>query len=61
MLQVFGIPDERLGEQVCAWIKVKEGESVTVDDVKDFCKGNVNKHLAPILIQLFSRHYFVFI
>ena len=35
------MPDERLGEQVCAWIKLKEGEQATEQEMKDYCKGEV--------------------
>lgn len=38
---MVGVPDDRLGEELCAWIKVKDGESLTEADVKSFCKGKV--------------------
>jgi len=33
-VQVFGVPDEKLGELVCAWIQVVDGGSLTEDDVR---------------------------
>ena len=42
-MQVIGLPDERLGEIVCAWIKLKEGQTATVEEIKEFCKGEVSK------------------
>ena len=36
------MPDPRLGEQVCAWIKLHQGEKATEEEIKDFCKGEVN-------------------
>ena len=41
LFQVIGVPDERLGEQVCACIKLKPGQTATEQDIKDFCKGQV--------------------
>lgn len=38
---VFGVPDERVGEELCVWIKLKSGMQMTADEVKEFCKGNV--------------------
>ncbi|KAI8510837.1 Acyl-CoA synthetase member 2 mitochondrial, partial [Branchiostoma belcheri] len=47
-VQVIGVPDERMVEEVCAWIKLKEGEILGEDDVKTFCKGQpsvLQRHL----------------
>ena len=41
-IKVIGIPDDRLGEQVCACIKLKEGHTATEEDIKQFCKGKVS-------------------
>ena len=49
--QVFGVPDERHGEEVCAWIKVKEGEKLTEEDIKAFCKGNISHFKIPRYIK----------
>ncbi|KAM7308218.1 medium-chain acyl-CoA ligase ACSF2, mitochondrial [Ixodes scapularis] len=40
-VQVVGVPDSRLGEEVCAWIILKPGKSLSEEDVKGFCKGKV--------------------
>ena len=34
-VQVFGVPDTRFGEELCAWIKVRAGETLTADEVRD--------------------------
>jgi len=39
--QVVGIPDERLGEAVLAWIRLKTGESATEDELRKFCEGQI--------------------
>lgn len=39
-VQVIGVPDEYYGEEVCAWIKMKEGaEPLNEEKVREFCKG----------------------
>jgi acyl-CoA synthetase (AMP-forming)/AMP-acid ligase II len=37
---VVGYPDERLGERVCAFVTLKSGESITLDEIKDFMKDS---------------------
>ncbi|XP_046389168.1 medium-chain acyl-CoA ligase ACSF2, mitochondrial isoform X2 [Ischnura elegans] len=45
--QVFGIPDVRLGEVVCAWVRCKKGMSLTSEDLKEFCKGKIANFKIP--------------
>ena len=40
-VQVVGIPDERLGEVVLAWIRLKPGEPVTEAELRKFCEGQI--------------------
>jgi fatty-acyl-CoA synthase len=40
-VQVVGIPDERLGEVVLAWIRLKTGESATEDEIRKFGEGQI--------------------
>jgi fatty-acyl-CoA synthase len=40
-IQVIGVPDAKYGEQVCAWIKVKEGHTLTEQQVKDYCNEKI--------------------
>jgi fatty-acyl-CoA synthase len=46
-VQVVGLPDEKLGETVAAWIKLKSGESVTEDEVREFCRGKISHFKIP--------------
>ncbi|XP_072024538.1 medium-chain acyl-CoA ligase ACSF2, mitochondrial-like [Amphiura filiformis] len=50
-IQVIGIPDERLGEEVCAWIKLKSGQQATPEEIKQFCKGQIAHFKIPKVIQ----------
>jgi len=44
---VFGVPDERLGEEVGAAVYLKPGESVTLDELKVFCANRLAKYKIP--------------
>ena len=44
---ITGVPDERLGETVLAWIKVKAGESATEEEICDFCRGRIAHFKIP--------------
>jgi len=46
-IQVAGVPDEKFGEQVGAFIVLHEGREVKPEDVKDFCRGNISRHKIP--------------
>jgi fatty-acyl-CoA synthase len=46
-VQVVGLPDARFGEEVCAWIRLKSGATLNVDDVKTFCRGKVAHYKVP--------------
>src|SRR6201999_1252689 len=38
-VQVFGVPDAKYGEEVCAWIVLRAGEQAAAEEVQDFCRG----------------------
>ena len=46
-VQIIGVPDERFGEQLCAWIKLRDGTSVTTEQIQDFCKGQIAHFKIP--------------
>ncbi|ANY19579.1 Long-chain-fatty-acid--CoA ligase [Tsuneonella dongtanensis] len=45
--QVFGIPDDRYGEQVCAWIIPRSGHALTAEDITGFCSGKIAHFKIP--------------
>jgi fatty-acyl-CoA synthase len=45
--QVFGIPDERFGEELCAWIRLKPGAAMTELDARSFCSGRIAHFKIP--------------
>ena len=46
-VQVFGVPDEVYGEQVCAWIQIKNNEQLEAGNIKEFCKGRISHYKIP--------------
>ncbi len=50
-VQVIGVPDPKYGEEVCAWIKLHPGESMTDADVRDYCKGRIAHFKIPRYIK----------
>jgi fatty-acyl-CoA synthase len=49
--QVFGVPDPRLGEEVCAWIVLKPGASCTEEEIRSFCEGQIAHYKVPRLVR----------
>jgi fatty-acyl-CoA synthase len=46
-VQVFGVPDQKYGEEVCAWIVTRPGEQLGEDDVREFCQGQIAHYKIP--------------
>ncbi|KAM6473392.1 medium-chain acyl-CoA ligase ACSF2, mitochondrial isoform 2-T6 [Liasis olivaceus] len=46
-VQVVGVKDERMGEEICASIRVKAGEECTAEEIKAFCKGKIAHFKIP--------------
>lgn len=45
--QIVGIPDQFMGEEVCALIRLKPGETSTEDELREHCKANIARHKVP--------------
>jgi fatty-acyl-CoA synthase len=50
-VQVIGVPHQRLGEVVCAWIRVKPGHEATADEIQEYCRGRIAYFKIPELIR----------
>ncbi|HTH59417.1 MAG TPA: AMP-binding protein [Paraburkholderia sp.] len=46
-VQVFGVPDPKYGEEVCAWIVLRPGETATADEIQAFCEGQIAHYKVP--------------
>lgn len=51
-VQVFGVPDDKYGEELCAWVMVKPGERLDPDELKDFCRGQIAHQKIPRYIRV---------
>lgn len=50
-VQVIGVPDERFGEELCAWIRLRDGESADADEIRAFCQGQIAHYKIPRYIE----------
>lgn len=50
--QVFGVPDEKYGEQLAAWILPREGAALTEQDIRDFCHDKIAHYKVPLYIKM---------
>jgi fatty-acyl-CoA synthase len=46
-VQVIGVPDPKYGEELCAWVKLRDGASATDEDLRDFCRGQIAHYKIP--------------
>jgi fatty-acyl-CoA synthase len=46
-VQVIGVPDEKYGEELCAWVKLRPGAELTGEDVREFCAGKIAHYKIP--------------
>jgi fatty-acyl-CoA synthase len=50
-VQVVGVPDAKYGEELCAWVIVKPGQSLDEEAVRAFCKGQIAHYKVPRFIR----------
>ena len=55
-VQVFGVEDMRMGEEVCAWIQLKDGATATEDEIRDFCKGQIAHFKIPRYVRFVDEY-----
>ena len=50
-VQVVGLPDKRYGEELCAWIVIRPGETLVEEEIRAFCKGKIAHYKVPRYIR----------
>ena len=50
-VQVFGVPDARFGEELCAWIQVRDGATLTEPELQEYCQGQIAHYKIPRYIR----------
>jgi fatty-acyl-CoA synthase len=51
-VQVIGVPDERYGEELMAWVIPREGEALDEESVRAFCEGRIARHKLPRYVKI---------
>jgi fatty-acyl-CoA synthase len=51
-VQIVGVPDVKYGEAVAAWVRLKPGANLTLEDLKEFCKGKIADYKIPRYLKL---------
>jgi fatty-acyl-CoA synthase len=54
-VQVCGVPDGKFGEEVCAWIQLRCGESVSEAEIREFCSGQIAHYKIPRYIRFVAE------
>ena len=54
-VQIFGVADARYGEELCAWIRVRPGETLTADEVRGFCQGQIAHNKIPRYVEFIDE------
>jgi fatty-acyl-CoA synthase len=55
-VQVYGVPDRKYGEQVMAAVKLKEGVSMTEEEVREFCRGRIANYKVPRYVRFVDEY-----
>lgn len=54
-IQVIGVPDPKFGEEICAWIQLTEGSSLTSDEIKSYCQDKISHFKIPKYFQFVTE------
>ena len=54
-VQVIGLPDVKFGEELCAWIKLRDGVSATEDEIQGFCQGKIAHYKIPRYVKFVNE------
>jgi fatty-acyl-CoA synthase len=46
-VQVIGVPDAKYGEEVMAWVRLRDAETATGEEIRDFCRGRIAHYKVP--------------
>ncbi len=51
-VQVIGVPDERFGEEVMAWVMLRPGETADAEEIREFCRGKIAHFKIPRYVKV---------
>ncbi len=55
-VQVFAVPDEKYGEEICAWIQVRNQKALSPEQVKAFCKDKIAHFKIPRYVKIVDEY-----
>lgn len=55
-VQVIGLPDKKYGEEIMAWVILKDHVSTSIEDIRSFCEGNISHHKVPKYIEFVDEY-----
>ncbi|MYC31120.1 MAG: AMP-binding protein [Chloroflexi bacterium] len=54
-VQVIGVPDQRFGEEIMAWVLLRAGQEATEEEIRDFCRGRIAHYKVPRYVKFVSE------
>ncbi|XP_069678066.1 medium-chain acyl-CoA ligase ACSF2, mitochondrial-like [Periplaneta americana] len=54
-VEVFGVPDPRVGEEICVYLRVRDGAILTEDDIRNYCKDKLPEYRVPRYIRFVKK------
>ncbi|MDE2780023.1 MAG: AMP-binding protein [Chloroflexota bacterium] len=54
-VQVIGVPDQRFGEEIMAWVMLRTGQEATEEEIRDFCRGRIAHYKVPRYVKFVSE------
>ncbi len=54
-VQVIGVPDQRFGEEIMAWVMLKADQEATEEEIKEFCRGRIAHYKVPRYVKFVSE------
>jgi fatty-acyl-CoA synthase len=55
-VQVFGVPDLKMGEEVCAWIQLRDGQVASEEEIREYCKGQISHYKIPRYVRFVDEY-----
>jgi fatty-acyl-CoA synthase len=54
-VQVIGVPDDRYGEELMAWVRLRPGAGVEPEDIREFCRGRIAHFKIPRYVKFVTE------
>jgi fatty-acyl-CoA synthase len=54
-VSVFGVPDEKYGEELCAWIRIRDGQECSEEEIREFCRNAIAHYKVPRYVRFVDQ------